>query len=43
MQHRKFSKKTEINVGETIIDANDSLLQTVSGYTRKKGLNLGVV
>src|SRR5690349_18241011 len=38
MQHRQFGKKTEINVGETIIDANDSLLQTVSGYTRKKGV-----
>lgn len=38
MQHRQFGKKSEINIGETIIDANDGLLQTVSGYTRKKGI-----
>lgn len=37
MQHQRFGKKSEINLGEPIANP-DSLLQTVSGYTRKKGI-----
>lgn len=33
MQHQRFGKKTEVSVGETLVD----VLQNVAGYTRKKG------
>jgi transposase len=33
MQHQRFGKKTEVSVGEPLVD----VLQTVAGYTRKKG------
>lgn len=36
MQHRQFGKKSEVQIGEPIVESND-ILQTVSGYTRKKG------
>lgn len=37
MQHQRFGKKSEVSIGEAIVDPNISPLQTVSGYTRKKG------
>jgi transposase len=37
MQHQRFGKKSEKEVGEPSAEANNGLLQTVSGYTRKKG------
>jgi predicted nuclease with TOPRIM domain len=37
MQQRHFGKKSEVNAGEPTVEANDTLLQTISGYTRKKG------
>lgn len=37
MQERRFGKKSEVNAGEAIVNSDESLLQAVSGYTRKKG------
>jgi transposase len=33
MQHQRFGKKTEVSLGEAVVDET----QTVAGYTRKKG------
>ena len=38
MQHQRFSKKSEINLGEPLANA-DSLLH-IAGYTRKRGIKL---
>jgi len=37
MQHRRFGKKSEIQIGEPIVETQNFSLQRVSGYTRKKG------
>lgn len=36
MQHRRFGKKTEANVGEDIVNLEDNPSQNVAGYTRRK-------
>lgn len=36
MQHQRFGKKTEVNIGEPIVNPQDHPLQTVAGYTRRK-------
>lgn len=46
MQHQIFGKKSEVNIGEKINseeeeNKEDQQLQTVSGYTRKKGKKSG--
>jgi hypothetical protein len=35
LQHWRFGKKTEVNIGEPIVNRPDTS-QTVSGYTRRK-------
>jgi transposase len=36
MQHQRFGKKSEVNIGEPIVEPENVQLQTVSGYTRRK-------
>lgn len=36
MQHQRFGKKSEVNIGEPIVDPENAQLQTVQGYTRRK-------
>ena len=40
MQQRKFGKKSESHVGETIVNVENQLLQNVSGYIRKKNIKI---
>lgn len=38
MQHQRFGKKTEVNIGEPIVNPENKPFQTVSGHTRRKGI-----
>jgi len=37
MQHQRFGKKSEVSIGEPIVDPKDNIPQIVAGYIRMKG------